>query len=327
VARHVIALISDAAFLPAGFATARSILDCGLDDDIQLALVLQPDCLANDVRAWLQSAHPRIELVAADAGKFLPDALASWRSVLTPIFLRDALPEIFPEADRILYVDCDVLATSAVGEAFTLDMEGKAVAAADNDLVSEMVGVTASWVAYREALGVPLGIPYLNAGILLMDARAWREQDLKQKIIATYFANKERCRYFDQCPTNLFLKGDFARLSPAWNFQPSYQAIGAEDIVKPKLVHFAGSAKPWRNDGFVFRRDYRERYRTILAGTPFESFFQPCTSLSGKQIKEAWRSLKRTLRGREIQTGLKRTQIEALRTKLAALLASGVFAG
>jgi lipopolysaccharide biosynthesis glycosyltransferase len=311
--------------MPGAFAAAQSILACGLAEDIRLAIVHPPDGLTKPIEAWMKAAYPRLELVAIEAADYLPPDLSCWRTILAPLFLRFALAEIFPDAQKILYVDSDILAVSGIDDAFALDLGGKPVAAADDDLVSEMIAVKPSWIAYREGLGVPVGKPYLNCGVLLIDAAAWREQSLKQALSATYLANRERCRYFDQSAINLFLKSDFARLSPAWNFQQTYQAIGAEDIVCPRLVHFAGSAKPWRNDGFVFRPPYRRRYREILSGTPFAGYFQSYGHIGRKQIKESWRSLKRFIGGRELQSGVRHEKLETLRARLAAIMQSGVF--
>jgi lipopolysaccharide biosynthesis glycosyltransferase len=166
---------------------------------------------------------------------------------------------------------------------------------------------------------------YLNCGVLLMDAPVWRERCIKEALTETYLANPHLCRYFDQSAINMLLKGEFALLSPAWNFQQNYQAIGAEDIVRPRLVHFAGSAKPWRSDGFVFAREYRRRYRETLASTPFEDFFEPYWRLNRKQAKEAWRSVNRMMRGRETQSGIRRSDIAPMRAKLVELLAGYSF--
>jgi lipopolysaccharide biosynthesis glycosyltransferase len=322
---HVIALIADAAYLPGAYVAAQSILLCGLPEDICVVILHPPDCPSDAIRAWTKATHPRINLAAVDAREFLPPELSSWDSVLAPLFLRFALAEVFPKARKVFYVDSDILAVAGIEDIFRLDLNGRLVAAANDDLVSEMASVKPSWIAYRNALGVPLGTPYLNCGVLLIDAVAWRANGMKQKLVTTYLGNRERCRYFDQSAINLLLKGDYARLSPAWNFQQTYQAIGAEDIVGPRLVHFAGSAKPWRNDGFVFRHDYRDRYREILSGTPFEPYFRPYWRMSRKQIKEAWRSLKRALRGQEMQSGIRRSQIPMLRAKLTQKLGASGF--
>jgi lipopolysaccharide biosynthesis glycosyltransferase len=90
-------------------------------------------------------------------------------------------------------------------------------------------------------------------------------------------------------------------------------------------VHFAGSAKPWRSDGFVFAQSYRHRYRDILASTPFETFFEPYWRFNRKQAKEAWRSMSRILKGREIQSGIRRSDIESLRVELIELLSRYAF--
>ena len=319
---NVVALIANRPYLPGAFATAASILEADLDNEVSLALVHPPDTLSPAVRRWLADAWPRIELVEVDASAYLPAELSAWDTALAPLFLRFALAEIFPAARRILYVDSDILAVRTVNDAFGYDLGNRIVAAAHDDLVASLVGPKPSFLAYRESLGMPPGMPYLNCGVLLLDGGVWRERAMKKTLVDLFLANRQRCKYLDQSAINLFLKGDFAPLSPAWNFQQNYQAIGAEDLIHPRLLHFAGSAKPWRNDGFVFRSDYRQRYRTVLAATPFETFFQPYWRVGGKQPKEAWRSLNRSLQGRELQSGIRKSGIGHLRKRLVELLST-----
>lgn len=322
---NVVVLIANGPYMPGAFATAASILAQGLREDASVAIVHPADALTSVQRSWIVRRYPGIELLEVDAAAFLPIQLSSWNTILAPLFLRFALAEIFPSARKILYVDSDILALRNVDEVFDLDLGKKLIAAADDDLVSGLVGHKQSWIAYRKALGVPPETPYLNCGVFLLDAVVWREGRIKQALIETFLNNQTRCRYFDQSAINLFLMGDFARLSPAWNFQQNYQAVKAEDLVQPRLVHFAGSAKPWRNDGFVFRPEYRHRYRELLGSTPFSPFFEPFWRVSRKQAKEAWRAVNRTLQGREIQSGIKRAEVGRIRSQLLGVLASGTF--
>ncbi len=322
---NVVALIANGPYLPGAFVTAASILRSGLRQDASIIILHPAGAVSGDRGEWLERAYPRIELLEVDATAFLPRELSSWDTVLAPLFLRFALAEVLSCARRILYVDSDILALRSVDDAFDFDLRNKSVAAAHDDLVAGLIGYKPSWISYREALGVPAGTPYLNCGVLLMDANAWRQHGIKQALTETYLSNRALCRHYDQSTINLFLKGDFAPLSPAWNFQQNYQAIGAEDIVNPRLVHFAGSSKPWRSDGFVFDYTYRRRYRELLAATPFKRFFESYWRINRRQAKEAWRSVNRILRGREAQSGIKRSDIELLRADLAQLLSSRNF--
>lgn len=322
---NVVALIANDRYFPGAFAAAASIQAAGLFEHTSILILHPPGTVSGHQRNWLECANPRIQLLEIDVREFLPIELSSWDTVLAPVFLRFALPEILSTSRKILYIDSDILALRSVDSAFDIDFQGKLVAAAHDDLVAGLVGYKPSWIAYRDGLGVPIEMPYLNCGVLLMNAVAWRERDVKKTLIDTYFANRERCRYFDQSAINLFLKGEFAPLSPAWNFQQNYQAIGAEDIVKPRLVHFAGSAKPWRSDGFVFERAYRQRYRDILGPSPFRVFFEPYWRINVHTAKEAWRSVTRLTTGREIQSGIRKANIPLLRQRLVALLASRKF--
>lgn len=313
---NIVALIANGPYLPGAFVAAASLLECGLREDAAVAIVQPAGSLSNEQRHWIAARYPGIAHVELDAADYLPEALHSWKTALAPLFLRFALAEIFPSSQRILYVDSDILAVRSVDDAFALDLRGKIVGAADDDLVAGLVGHKPSWTAYRNGLRLPADAPYLNCGVLLVDAPAWRAGNIKARLIALFLENRDICRYLDQSALNLMLKGDFAPLSPRWNFQQNYQAISAEDMLAPRLVHFAGSAKPWRNDGFVFRRDYRDAWRRLLTGAPFPGFFQEYSDIGRRQIREAWRASGRLLRAREPQCGIERSQIGSLREKL-----------
>ena len=322
---YVVALIANGPYMPGAYVAAASILAAGLRADAAIVILHPEDALTGEQRNWLQRSYPRIELLEVDASAYLPDALSSWNTILAPLFLRFALAEIFTSARKILYVDSDIVALRTVNDVFDFDLDGRPVAAADDDLVAGLVGHKASWLAYRNALGVPPEVPYLNCGVFLTDAPLWRERAIKRTLTEIFLNNRGLCRFSDQSAINLYLKGQFARLSPAWNFQQNYQAIGAEDLLRPRLVHFAGSAKPWRNDGFVFRTVYRDRYRNLLLSTPFSAFFESYAKVSVRQFREAWRAVNRMLHGREIQSGIRRAELGLLRTKLTQLLSAKDF--
>ena len=319
---NIVVLIADDAYLPGAYATAASILACGLRADASIAIVHPPGAIAPELQDWFAKTCPRVTLLPVDAKTYLPQPLASWNTILAPLFLRFALPEIFPSAKRIFYVDSDILAVGPIDSMYDLSLRQKPFAAANNDLISEIVGAKPRWLAYREAIGAPLGTSYLNCGVLLQDTAAWLAGGIKNTLTQLYLDNRELCPYFDQSALNMYVKGDFAKLSPAWNFQHAYQAIGAEDIIQPRLIHFAGTAKPWRNDGFIFPRAYRDRYRELLRASPFAGFFEPYWKITRRQLKEGWRTLNRAARGREIQAGISRSEIASLRDKFRGFLKS-----
>ena len=76
--------------------------------------------------------------------------------------------------ERLLYLDADVLAVAAVDELFTLDFQGKALAAVDDYVMAfpEKSG------ARQRKIGMGEGGRYFKAGVLLFDWSACRARGL-----------------------------------------------------------------------------------------------------------------------------------------------------
>jgi len=59
----------------------------------------------------------------------------------------------------------------------------------------------------------------------------------------------------DQDALNLFTGGEYARLPAEWNALPS-----REWVISPKLIHWAGRAKPWEKGRPLLLSQYWHRY-------------------------------------------------------------------
>jgi lipopolysaccharide biosynthesis glycosyltransferase len=183
-------------------------------------------------------------------------------------YFRIFLPEIFPEAEKILYLDSDLVVMDALNPLLEWEMEGFTVAARPS---CEM-GLTAMC---SRNLGRSPDIPYLNAGVLLIDAKKWRSEGFTQQAVAFIKSQPEKLTYADQCAINHILKGRFAFLSPKWNAShvdwrnaPASDAIHfsrlelEQAMAAPKIIHFNGPSKPWEwRDTHERRAEYRKLRR------------------------------------------------------------------
>lgn len=191
--------------------------------------------------------------------------------ISTVMWYRILLPELLPDVDRVLYVDCDVVATADVGPLATVDLGGAAVGAVHN-------------VPYGGAdddarVGLADGQRYFNSGVLLMDLDRWRERRTTDQLVAFARTETERLVFPDQDALNAVLAGDRAVLHPRWNcqntlfFSPEAAAVFGHDVVRaacndPALVHFEGPAlaKPWH---YLSIHPHRATYRRHRAATPW----------------------------------------------------------
>lgn len=88
-------------------------------------------------------------------------------STYARLFLPDLLPT---SVENVLYIDCDTFICSSLEELFNIDIDKYAVAGVEDTM----------YPSYKEGVGMKTTDQYINAGILLINLRMWREQHLKE---------------------------------------------------------------------------------------------------------------------------------------------------
>ena len=84
--------------------------------------------------------------------------------------------EILPEdVDRILYLDCDMVILHSIRELYNTKLGENIIAAVEEPTVLERV---------RYEIGLDYEASYVNAGLLLIDLKKWRENNLGEKTIS-----------------------------------------------------------------------------------------------------------------------------------------------
>lgn len=231
---------------------------CFLDDDVpdDEAAALQQfgsDTLGFGVRlVRMRDLPPR-------SRRRLNDMTQGRRAVWRPALARLVLPDLLgDDVPRALYLDVDAIAVDDVSTAAALDLGGAAVGA-----------VQAPLAAFRGRVGAD---PYLNSGVLLMDLAAWRAHDIGGRCAEWVVGNRGRSQMADQDALNVVLNpqdGDprWHPLDPGWNLlTPLYLPRGPILYDVPDRVfvlHFAGSAKPWRQADHPFAELYAEHLRAV----------------------------------------------------------------
>lgn len=257
VPQHDCAVIiaCDANYLPFAAVVARQLADSAPACDV---LIGSPEPL--DLPPVLRGAgvgHVAARLPSIEAVLPLDDrrSLAAYMSV----FLASALCGIYR---RILVLDADILYEN--GDPVRLmgaDMRGHAVAAVRDN---RQWRNPAKRVPDFRRLGWPAA-PYFNSGVVMIDPEAWAAQDLPARCAA--FARQHlKGLDRDQALLNGTLHGDWAEISPLWNWQFTWASSHLAGMADPCLIHFIGPAKPWldRSEGIVPMR-WRMPYGVFLA--------------------------------------------------------------
>lgn len=228
-------------------ARGFDICICALGEDLAVPASLAP----------LRLRVGRVETGGALAGLRV-DARRSEAA-----YLRLALPAAFAGSyRRLLYLDADVFPQGGDWRALLgLDLGGRAIGAVRDNL---------QWRAPHRrpkqlrALGLGAA-PYLNSGLLLIDVPAFIGQRVFERCLALAAARPEAMVGLDQELLNAVLHGDWAELSPRWNWQYTRATMLFEAMETAHLVHFIGAKKPWGHKGGALPPKFRDAYNAFFA--------------------------------------------------------------
>lgn len=171
----------------------------------------------------------------------------NWFKWTISIYFRLFIAEMFPEIDKGIYLDSDIILLSDIAEIYNSDL-GDNVLGAVHDCSVESVPVFVDYI--EQAVGVPVK-EYVNSGVLVMNLKKMRELEFTKnfmRLLNTYHFDNVAP---DQDYFNAMCNGKILYLDTAWDTMPM---AGEEIIENPKLIHYNLLGKPWHYD--VQYQDY-----------------------------------------------------------------------
>jgi lipopolysaccharide biosynthesis glycosyltransferase len=174
------------------------------------------------------------------------------------VYARLFIPHLLPEScERAIYLDSDMVVLADVAELYDSTAESKAILHAARDVGIPWASSRAGVFDYVER-GIPADAPNFSSAVMVMNLKQWRERNLTPTLLA-YLAEHGHKVYVDQGALNAFLWRDWVPLDARWNqgpdiiFEEMWTAAGCtrEEWTRTKndpfIVHYAGSAKPWKS--------------------------------------------------------------------------------
>ena len=164
------------------------------------------------------------------------------------------IQSLFPQYDKVLYLDCDLIVLGDISELYNTDLEDNYVA-----------GVVENWILHspvfsyytKEAVGIESKY-YINAGVALFDLNKFRENEIEQKFVNLINTYNFDVIDPDQSYLNYLCQGKIKYLPFEWNRTP----LENVECENPKIVHYALGFKPWHNPD-VFLGEYFWEYAKL----------------------------------------------------------------
>lgn len=168
------------------------------------------------------------------------------------IFFRLFIPSMFPEYDKGIYLDSDIVVPGDISRMYNIELGDNLLGGCPDHSVAD-VPELANYI--EKGVGVDVS-NYINSGVLLMNLKALRQANLDRRfleLLATYhFDNLAP----DQDYLNVLCKDKIVYLDSTWDSMP---VEGKDEFEHPQLIHYNLFAKPWCYDNIPYA-DYFWHY-------------------------------------------------------------------
>lgn len=198
------------------------------------------------------------------------------------IYYRLFLSEMYPEYDKAIYIDSDVVVPGNIAEMYDIDLGDKLVAACPDYSIQEIPELM-SYVT--KAIGVGSGIEYMNSGILLMNLREMRRLNFLKHFLSVLNKYQFKSVAPDQDYLNAICMKRKMYLDEKWDAMPN---PNNEPMADPSIIHYNLFQKPWMYDDIQYA-DYFWHY---AEKTPYAQYLRDYkASYSDEQKKHDAESL------------------------------------
>lgn len=183
------------------------------------------------------------------------NSVASYTHVSEAALCKFELPNIFPDLEKILYVDGDIIFNGDLSKIFEIDISDVYLAAVDDmgDSYTNGVSVLASRIYLPEQR-------YFNSGFMYLNLEKMRKDHVPEKLIL--YKEKGINYFVDQDALNVVLGKKRYSLPYVYNFRASiineldlaelglkyeedYNSI-EECLIKQVTLHMTDKMKPWQ---------------------------------------------------------------------------------
>ncbi|XP_042483313.1 probable galacturonosyltransferase 14 isoform X2 [Macadamia integrifolia] len=217
-------------------------------------------------------------VAGANLSETTPRSFASKLQARSPKYisllnhLRIYLPELFPNLDKVVFLDDDVVIQRDLSGLWEIDLKGKV-----NGAVETCKGED-EWVMSKRFKNYfnfshPLITKRLNPdecpwayGMNIFDLRAWRKTDIRDTyhfwLKENLKSNLTLWKLGTLPPALIAFRGHVHQIDPSWHLLGlGYQSkTSIESVKNAAVIHYNGQSKPWLEIGFEHLRPFWTKY-------------------------------------------------------------------
>ncbi|MBR3631538.1 MAG: DUF4422 domain-containing protein [Elusimicrobiaceae bacterium] len=174
-------------------------------------------------------------------------------------YFRLVSPYIFRHYKKIVFTDVDLLFNADIAELYDINIDKYPLGAVQDYIWGIFVNnPKLDWREYaRDVLNLENLYNYFNTGVMLLNVEEFNKNRYSNKLLE--LVSHTQFRILEQDGLNKFFQSTIKYIPSAWNF-PTLNSVYKsmiewmpyefavkykQDRLSPKIIHFAGSEKPW----------------------------------------------------------------------------------
>lgn len=176
--------------------------------------------------------------------------------------------DLFPEVDRLLYVDADMICLGSLSGIEQIDMSDSWIAMSTDEQGAER---------HKKRLNLPSDAFYGCAGLVWFNLEKWRKDKIREKCFA-YFnnpVNKDVIEFGEQDVLNKVCQGHIYELPIVYNMFSYYWLHHGRNIPtrykqeidqyrkQAIIIHYIDACKPWFKDNLFPLKKYYWKYHAL----------------------------------------------------------------
>jgi lipopolysaccharide biosynthesis glycosyltransferase len=182
------------------------------------------------------------------------------------MYYRYLIPDLFPELDKGIYLDCDTICHGNINEMWETNINEYYIAGVEDKYVIV--------INYKPIIGFTMNDYYINSGVLLMNLSKMKADNIGELLFENTKRLKLLTRFPDQDVINYTLKGKIKELDSRFNWATNNSVESKQNSLshQPAVIsHFTGRAKPWAPQ-YKCSHESANHYFYYLSKTPYRNF-------------------------------------------------------
>ena len=268
---------TDDNYIPFLAVTLQSMLDNSSKDYKYLIKVLNTDVSDENIAKIKKYERDNFKIEFVDMRKALDELGLRLHTCIyyTQVtYYRLFIPSMYPQYDKALYLDCDIVIRSDVAKLFNINIGNKLVGATTDEFVMSFPKIQPYMT---KCLGLNKVTDYFNAGVLIMNLKQMREQKFEDQFID--LLGKYKFVVQDQDYLNVICKDKVHYISGLWDKMPCIEDV---DVSKIHLIHYNLIWKPHKAEipygdefwKYADKTEYAQVIRDMRKGYTAEKYQQ-----------------------------------------------------